>query len=219
MLNNFNIQTILIRAVVLIGVLPIHEYAHGWVADKLGDKTARYSGRLTLNPMAHLDPVGSVLLLLCGIGWAKPVPVNPLNFKNSRRDMALTALAGPASNVIVALIAMIVYKILFFTGILINPNLYVLGLVFQTFIIINLSLAVFNLLPIPPLDGSKILDPILPRSASRFMYEYQQYITIALMICLVFGLLDAPIGFLQRVLFNAIDFLTGFIDVIAKAIR
>ena len=109
---------ILSRALVAFFILPVHEFAHAWAANKLGDSTARWQGRMTLNPMAHLDPIGTVLLVLTGFGWAKPVPINPYNFKNRKYGMALSALAGPASNIVVALLLTILYKILAYTFII-----------------------------------------------------------------------------------------------------
>ena len=107
---------ILVRAIVLLTAIPVHEAAHAYVADRLGDHTARYQGRLTLNPMAHFDPVGSMAMILTGIGWAKPVPINPLNFKDTKKGMAISAAAGPISNLIVAVISLVVAKILLYAG-------------------------------------------------------------------------------------------------------
>lgn len=138
--------TIMIRALVLFTAMPVHECAHGWMADKLGDRTARSSGRLTLNPFAHLDLFGSILLLLVGVGWAKPVPVNPYYFDkvSQKAGIAITALAGPVSNILMALITMILAKLSWMLG------LSFLFTVFLTMCSINLGLAVFNLIPIHP---------------------------------------------------------------------
>lgn len=149
--------------IALIFSIVIHELSHGLAADQLGDPTARYAGRLTLNPLSHLDPIGSFLVPLLTFfgggfifGWAKPVPYNPLNLKNPRRDSVLVALAGPASNIILAIVLIIFYK--FFA--------LLLPLASQTFFLsvirLNLGLAIFNLIPIPPLDGSRIFLSLLP---------------------------------------------------------
>ena len=117
-MNPSTILKYVVRIIIIFTILPIHEYAHAWAAKKLGDDTALYSGRLTLNPLAHIDPIGAILLFFTGFGWAKPVPVNPMRFKKSRKGMALTALAGPASNLIVAFIALIILRFILHTDIL-----------------------------------------------------------------------------------------------------
>jgi len=164
--------TIMIRALVLFTAMPVHECAHGWMADKLGDHTARTSGRLTLNPFAHLDLFGSILLLLVGVGWAKPVPVNPYYFDkvSQKAGIAITALAGPVSNILMALITMILAKLSWMLGLSFSFT------VFLTMCSINLGLAVFNLIPIHPLDGSRVLSYFLPYKAIRFLEEHEQII-------------------------------------------
>ena len=200
---------ILSTAVVVFLTLPIHEFAHGFVADKLGDPTPRYQGRLSLNPLAHLDLVGSVCILLFGFGWAKPVGVNPNNFEKPKRDMALVALAGPASNLIVAFISLAIIKVLSaFTLILFLP--YVI-----TFLLyiaqINISLAVFNLIPVPPLDGSRILGIILPDRLYFKIMQYERYIYIGLMILLFTDVLDVPLFALRNLI------LSGFLRILNLA--
>lgn len=153
----------IILAFSLIMSLTVHEFFHALVADKLGDPTSRMRGRLSLNPMAHLDPLGTVALLISFFGWAKPVPVDPYNFENPKRDMALVALAGPASNFIIALIFAVLFHLTAGTD-------SILPSIFSLIVQINLGLGIFNFVPVAPLDGSKIILSILPNDLA---YEYE----------------------------------------------
>ena len=198
--------TIMIRALVLFTAMPVHECAHGWMADKLGDRTARSSGRLTLNPFAHLDLFGSILLLLVGVGWAKPVLVNPYYFDkvSQKAGIAITALAGPVSNILMALITMILAKLSWMLG------LSFLFTVFLTMCSINLGLAVFNLIPIHPLDGSRVLSYFLPYKAIRFLEEHEQIIYMVFMAVILFtDVLNVPLSFLSGILFDGLDWFTS----------
>lgn len=188
-----NIQTLLIDAVALIVGIVIHESAHALAAYVLGDKTARSRGRVSLNPLAHIDPFGTVLLplLMLAAGgpvfaFAKPVPVYLNNLKHPKRDELLVALAGPLSNVLLALAgALIGYVLLpLFAGQAATSLLYYLFSFFMTFIVVNLSLAFFNLIPLPPLDGSSILVPFLKGKALREYYRIQQYAMPILLVIL-----------------------------------
>lgn len=195
-------------ALVLI-MLPMHEFAHAFVATKAGDQTARWHGRLTLNPFAHLDMWGTVMLFLFGFGYAKPVPVNPSNFKNPKRDMALVALAGPISNLLMAALSMVIYRVLLLFS-LSGTFLAIARLVFiNVFTMVNLNLAVFNLLPIPPLDGSRIFASILPVRWVNTMEYYSRYVTIGLLILIAFGALDRPLGLLTSFLFRILCIIIG----------
>lgn len=196
---------------VIFCILPLHEYAHGWMAEKLGDRTARAAGRLTLNPLASLDPFGALFLLLFGFGWAKPVPVNPWNFKKPKRDMAITALAGPVSNLLAALVGGILYFALYLFVLPSAPVGVYLGVTsfFSAYITVNVALAVFNLLPVPPLDGSRIVSAFLSDRAMNAYYRYQNVIVMVLFLLLFSGVLDRPLNMAQNVALDGILWLSS----------
>lgn len=193
-------------AFVVFCTLPVHEFAHGWMANKLGDPTARLSGRLTLNPMKHLDLLGSVLIFLTGFGWAKPVPVNQNNFRNPKKGMALTALAGPVSNLIMAFVFMLLMN---FCAEFNNMAAYIVLLFFQYAASVNIQLAVFNLLPVPPLDGSRIFWAILPDKYYWKVMQYERIIMIVLMVLLLFGVLSYPLNLLSNLVYRLFNLITG----------
>ncbi|NMB45546.1 MAG: site-2 protease family protein [Firmicutes bacterium] len=186
----------------ILFAVSVHEFSHGMMAYRLGDPTAKYQGRLTLNPLAHLDPLGALMLVLFRFGWAKPVMVNPLYFKDRRRGMMMVGLAGPLANVISAWVFRILLRIL--------PSLFSLriGLVLHQFILlniaINLGLAAFNLIPIPPLDGSKIVAGLLPARYETRFQRLETYGPVVLLVLLFTGLasrLMSPIvSFLGRLI-------------------
>ena len=198
--------TLATRILVLLTIIPLHEVAHGWVAMKLGDPTAKARGRLTLNPLVHLNKMGALFLILFGFGWANPVPVNPLYFKNRKKGMALTAIAGPISNILVAIAGAFVYYFLAYFGLLGN---YWLMYFMSSFIVINISLAVFNLLPMPPLDGSRIFAAILPDRINMMMYRYEKYVQLVLLAMLFMGTLDPILDTLQGKALQIVLFVAG----------
>lgn len=197
------IMSILARCFVVFCCMPIHEFAHVFVANKLGDSTGKNAGRMTLNPLKHLTPIGTLMIFLFGIGYANPAPVNPNNFKNAKAGMAITALAGPMSNFIMAAISMFAYCFLYTHPV--NTLIDAVALFFYYSAFVNVTLSVFNLLPIPPLDGSKILASVLPNKAYYKYMMYERYVMIALMIMLFTGVLDRPISFLSNVMMNVIS--------------
>ena len=198
------IHILLCLPIILLS-LSLHEAAHGYVAHKLGDPTAKNFGRLTLNPIKHLDPVGFICMLLAGIGWANPVPINTRNFKKPRRDMALSAAAGPLSNFLLAAVFCALLKIysIFLPDVL--PNLsgfgekvfIFLGMFLYYGISLNITLAVFNLLPAPPFDGSRLLYVFLPPKYYFGVMKYERYIGLAIMFLLMFGVLSPVISFVS----------------------
>ncbi len=185
---------------VIFLTMPIHEFAHAFAADKLGDPTPRYDRRLTLNPFAHVDYMGALCILLVGYGWAKPVQVNPRNFNNSKVGMAIVAFAGPLSNLIVAFLSMGVASVIF-NNFLSEITAYIV-IFFMIIAQINISLAVFNLIPVPPLDGSRVLGIILPDRIYFKIMQYEQYIYIGLMVLLFTDVLDRPLSIATNTLYN-----------------
>ena len=200
--NGFSIDILIglcASAFVVFCTMPIHEYAHALVATKLGDDTPRLSGRLTLNPLAHIDIMGAVMILLVGFGYAKAVPVNPRNFKNPRAGMALTAAAGPASNLIMSVIFILLSNISFVIYCKTNDSIVarVAFLFFFYAAMINISLAVFNLIPIPPLDGSHVIITLFGKNIPpNILLNMQRYGYIILVVAVfVCNMLDfSPVG-------------------------
>ena len=180
MLFRLSPEVLVLLIPVLLFALVFHEFSHGWVAYKLGDPTAKNQGRLTLNPIAHLDPIGSMMILFVGFGWAKPVPVDSRYLANPRKDMMKIALAGPASNLLLAFLGGILIRLTGYAG----PLTSMLILFTQ----INISLAVFNMIPIPPLDGSQIFSGIMIRKNPQLVMQLQTYGPQILMGLILFGM-------------------------------
>ena len=183
--NNIEPQIIILLIPALVFSLSFHEFAHAWMAYRLGDNTAARLGRLTLNPMSHLDPVGSLALLLMGFGWAKPVPVDSRYLENPKKDMVKVAAAGPISNIILAVVAALALRLLFSTDLL-TDNIKTFFIIFMQ---INITLAVFNLLPVSPLDGSQILTPFLEKYfGSDVVWKMQIYGPRFLFFIIIFSM-------------------------------
>ncbi len=192
---------------VVFCTLPIHEFAHAFVADRLGDPTARRNGRLTLNPFAHLDLWGCLMIVLVGFGYAKPVPVNMRNFKNPKAGMAAVAFAGPLSNLVMATVFLVLRWVFWVYG---NSDFTViLAYFFYYAAYINVSLAVFNLLPIPPLDGSRIATALIPYETYYKIMRYERYIMIGLFVLLLTGILTRPLALLTGVVIDGLEKLTS----------
>ena len=191
--NPMELLALLLTLPGVIIAITFHEFAHAYVADKLGDDTPRRQGRVTLNPLAHIDPVGFFMLIFVHFGWGKPVEINPTNF-NRKRSMAkqemLVALAGPLMNIIIALILTIILFAIntFAPSFTITMTGLIISLVLQMAISVNIGLGIFNLIPLPPLDGSKIFLPILPRNAKTWFINNQQIFYIIFLIIWITGI-------------------------------
>jgi len=193
-----------------------HEAAHGYTAYRLGDPTAKNLGRLTLNPIKHIDPIGFICMLLAGVGWANPVPINTRNFKKPRRDMALSGAAGPIANILLGMVFTLMYKFAFpalnkmYAGGMIS---YELGLLILDFLFIGISLnitfAIFNLLPVPPFDGSRIFYAFLPPKYYFGVMKYERYIGLVVLLLLVFGIISPIVSFVSTGIMRLMFFVFG----------
>ncbi len=200
-----SIMNLILRLIMILFAISVHELAHGYAAYKLGDSTAKLDSRLSLNPLHHLDPLGALCMFCFGFGWAKPVMINPNRFGNLKRDTALTALAGPLSNILLAYIATLI-------GVNVGVRLFDSQAVWDiclTFASLNIGLAIFNLIPIPPLDGSKIFLSLLPKRIYYEIMRYERFGFIVLAVALYLNVLDPILFGLQNLLFRLLFFLAG----------
>ena len=212
-------QFLLVLPIILIS-LPVHEMAHAWAAYKLGDPTARNFGRLSLNPMKHFDLLGFICMMIFRFGWAKPVPINARNFKKPRRDMALSALAGPVSNLLLGFLGVILFNIaiLIFSSMSFSTkqSLIVAEVTIQFFMLfgyLNINLAIFNLIPMPPLDGSRILYIVLPPKWYFGVMKYERYISLAILLLFWFGILTGPLSMISGAIFNGMNYIVNLIPI------
>ncbi len=216
---NFEIMELLQNFIVLFTAITFHEYAHGWVAHKLGDPTAKSMGRLTLNPLAHLDPIGALMMIFFRFGWAKPVPVNPYYFKEPKKDMALVAFAGPIANIITAFVSITICPIFFAVvnklGAINTVTLFIVQL-FAACAQLNVYFAIFNLIPFPPLDGSKILFSVLPNEIYNKLLMYEKYGMIVLILLSVTGILGEIIYYAAMPMTTAMNMWMNFLSNILQ---
>lgn len=203
-------QTLILKVPALLLAVTVHEVAHGWIADRLGDPTARLQGRLTLNPLPHIDPIGALAFVLAGFGWARPVPVDPRNLRHPVRDMACVAAAGPISNFLLAfvgLLAWILVRRYVDVPFVAKPFGGVLSYVYSY----NLALGIFNLIPLPPLDGGHFLPYLFPRGSWALLHQLEQYGPLLLILLLMTGAIDIVLG-------PIFQFLSGFYFILVRLI-
>ncbi len=224
--------TMLLRIPCVLLAISVHESAHGWMAEKLGDPTARNMGRITLNPFRHFNLMGTLCMVLFGFGWAMPVPVNPRYFKNPKRDMAITALAGPISNILMMIVGLVARRVYLLclveaevlipvsAGLVWNVEgttqivFSAVDLLLQIFALLNASLAVFNLIPIPPLDGSRLLTAFLPTRLYYKVMGYEKYMLIALLVLSFTGALSGVLSTCTRAIIGVFDDLLNLIPLL-----
>ncbi len=212
-----SLSELLARFIVLFTAITVHEYAHGLIAYKLGDPTAKYAGRLSLNPLSHLDPIGALCMVFFRFGWAKPVPINPMYFKDRKRDSAIVALAGPLSNIILAFLSTIVFAVYYVYVYLNFPNFVTqfIYTVFMQLAVVNISFAVFNLIPFPPLDGSKILGAFLSYENYGRLLQYERFGFPVLILLSLTGFLGRILSLFINPLFSLwLKMLNGLIAIL-----
>ena len=204
------IQEYILRLPIILMAITIHEYAHGYAALKMGDGTAKMQGRLSLNPLAHMDLIGALCMLLFRFGWAKPVPINPYNFRDRKKGTMLVSIAGPLSNLFLALVGAVLWGVLARYAVYFGNSIFVeiLEGIFIQMILLNISFAVFNLIPLPPLDGSKILGALLPPKYYYKLLQYERYAFPILIVLMATGVLNNILSFFINPLWS------GFVNIV-----
>lgn len=212
-----DLNTLIYVVPAIIITVTLHELAHGWVSYKFGDPTPKLDGRLSLNPLHHLDPIGTIALLLVGFGWAKPVHIDPRYYKDAKTGIVWTAFAGPLMNFIIAFAAIFLFNLLlkvpvsiFSSKIMIQIFIYLIVLM-QYIALISLGQAIFNLIPLPPLDGSKILYGILPDSVYFNIMKYENWLSLILFLVLFSGILDGPLVSIRTIIYDGMNNLCALI--------
>ena len=209
MLFSGSLTAMISGAVIVLVTITVHELAHGYTAYLLGDNTAKNAGRLSLNPLAHLDPLGAILLFVTGFGWAKPVPINPFMFKNRKKGIILVSLAGPGSNFILAVLSMVCLCLLYSIQ---NVAASWVSYFFLSLSTVNIGLGLFNLIPIPPLDGSKVLSQFLPMKARVSYLNFERYGGILLFLLIYFGHLSEYLNIAMQFVFtHMLQLISGII--------
>ena len=208
-MNWIQLVVLVMGAVASLVCVTVHELSHGLIAYRLGDPTAKLNGRLTLNPVAHVDMVGLFLMLVVRVGWAKPVPVDMRNFKNPKRGMAITALAGPVSNLVLAFVSVAICSGVYWFA-PDHPVCAYIMLFFTYMAVLSIGMGLFNLIPMPPLDGSKILFSLLPARIYGFILRYERYVIVAVVLMAWTGILSGPLWILVRGIMQLLCGVTGF---------
>lgn len=211
LLSWYQILQYVLRAVVVLIAIPFHEAAHALVSHWLGDDTALRAGRLSLNPLRHFDPLGALCMLVGGVGWARPVGINPRNYKNPKVGMAISAAAGPISNFLLAWVSMVFYKLVVYGGL--AQQLPALAMLLYDMVVMNLSLAVFNLIPVPPFDGSRIVLLFLPTRLYFKAMRYERYIMLAILLLVFLGAFSGLLSQVVAFLWGRLVDLTGFVEL------
>ena len=208
MFSRAEILSLLISIPGLLLAITFHEFAHGYAAYLMGDRTAKYDGRLSLNPLRHIDPIGALCMLIFRFGWAKPVPINPYNFKNQRLGVITVSLAGPFANFILGFLSCIIYYFIAFFARSDSLIMEFSESIFLYSTFMNTGLMIFNLIPIPPLDGSKVLMEFLPPKAKYSMYRYERYFGIILLLVVYLGTLTPILSTLQGYVLSLYEFVS-----------